>query len=335
MTRKPPGRRYRNLVAYNGSIWYERVVGGKRDRFDLETTSWKEAAEARDYYEQRKGIARQRSYIPRREVPTLAEFVPRYLEEATEHLAPSTRRDRVIYLKADAPLLSRLGHLPLDRITPEVLDAWWIEEIVKGPRNARTGERKPRTMQTGIHYMNVLSVILKHAMKPRFGYVDANPVEGLRQQVRENRGKKRREGPKANPVESLEELARLVEAAEAEGPTAYAYLLAHLDAGLRTGEALGLRWADVGWAKAPAFRGRHLHVRRNRPRGGEEDTPKSGRARKVALSLRLRGVLWSLYRERFKPSPTECGCSPPWTRATSASGSGGGSWSGPACPRSA
>ncbi len=54
MTKKPPGRRYRNLTAYRGSIWYVREVGGKRDRFDLETTSWKEAAEARDYYERRR-----------------------------------------------------------------------------------------------------------------------------------------------------------------------------------------------------------------------------------------------------------------------------------------
>ena len=33
----------------------------------------------------------------------------------------------------------------------------------------------------------------------------------------------------------------------AEGLPAYVYVLLQLDAGLRGGEALGLRWGDVSW----------------------------------------------------------------------------------------
>ena len=36
MKAKPAGRKYRNLYSWRGSVWYERVVGGKRVRLDLE-----------------------------------------------------------------------------------------------------------------------------------------------------------------------------------------------------------------------------------------------------------------------------------------------------------
>ena len=37
MKAKPKGQRYRNLYAYQGSIWFERVVLGHRYRADLKT----------------------------------------------------------------------------------------------------------------------------------------------------------------------------------------------------------------------------------------------------------------------------------------------------------
>jgi len=73
-------------------------------------------------------------------------------------------------------------------------------------------------------------------------------------------------------------------------------VLTLLDAGLRVGEARALRWRSIAWGADAEDRRRHLLVRASRSRGSDEDGhTKSGRARKVALSLRLRSALESLY----------------------------------------
>ncbi len=79
-----------------------------------------------------------------------------------------------------------------------------------------------------------------------------------------------------------------------------------LDAGLRMGEALGLRWESITWGEDESDRQRSLLIDTSRPRGGEAGPPKSGRARRVQLSRRLRGVLLALYRRRERPDPGVC-----------------------------
>ena len=223
MTRKPSGRKYRNLVAFRGSIWYERIVGGKRDRFDLETTSWKEAADARDYYERRKGIARERTVTRHRELAFLSEFAPRYLDEDTEHLGARTLRDRRRYLKPDGLLLGDLGHLRLDDVTPALLRTWWAKAI----------QGEGRAVQTGRHYINTLAAIYQYAEDLEL--VSENPVDEFRRRLRRKSRTKRgradaRRDRYVRPVEDLKALTRIIDAAQDEGPLPYAYVLAHLDA---------------------------------------------------------------------------------------------------------
>jgi integrase len=67
------------------------------------------------------------------------------------------------------------------------------------------------------------------------------------------------------------------------------------------GEALGLRWRAVTCGDDDEDRRRALLIDTNRPRGGEAEAPKSGRARKVQLSRRLRGALFALYRQCERP----------------------------------
>ena len=76
-----------------------------------------------------------------------------------------------------------------------------------------------------------------------------------------------------------------------------------LDAGLRLGEALGLTWGGIAWGQDEDDQARALLIDRSRPRGGEEGYTKSGRARTVALSRRLRRALEALYQLRFRPGP--------------------------------
>jgi len=86
---------------------------------------------------------------------------------------------------------------------------------------------------------------------------------------------------------------------------AHALVLLLLDAGLRVGEALGLRWGAIAWGAHENDRSRHLIIRESRPRGGPPEPTKSGRERRVALSRRLRRALRQLAirPERFNPAP--------------------------------
>ena len=51
MKSKPKGAKYRNLVAYRGRIFYDRVVGGRRYWRNLKETDWDDAIVLRDRFE--------------------------------------------------------------------------------------------------------------------------------------------------------------------------------------------------------------------------------------------------------------------------------------------
>jgi integrase len=59
------------------------------------------------------------------------------------------------------------------------------------------------------------------------------------------------------------------------------------------------------WGRDEDDTSRHLRIIESRPRGGPPGPPKSGRARSVALSRRLRAALLKLYRARWQPSDDE------------------------------
>jgi len=291
--KKPKGVSRRNLTLRGHVIYYQRVVNGKRVRFSCETNDWYKAACARDLYEAKKGIGR--IPVPILEAPTLRDFAKRYLREDTEHLSATTRGDRSLYLGETSPLMLHLGDTQLDEITPARLREWWAQEI-QGKRAASTGR----------HYINVLASVIDYARD--LGLLDATPIPEFREQLRRRSRTKggRAEaaaGAKVSPIERPEELGALLAAARAEGLPPQVLVTLLLDAGLRLGESLALRWGSIAFGTDEADTGRHLHITESRPRGGEAEAPKSGRARKVALSNRLRAVLLELYRDRFEPGP--------------------------------
>jgi len=310
----------RNLYRRGASkFWYyKRLIYGKRIRFSCETTDLETARRRRDLYESRRGIGRVP--VPILESPTLREFAKRYLREDVGHLAASTRGDRGVYLKArtepdelahgaepvtDGVLMQHLGDVRLDAITAARLREFWVAVIETPFTDAKGGERK-RAAGTGRHYINVLGSVLQYARD--VGVLDGpDAVEEFRKQLKR---RSRTKGGRAaamehiRPIERPDEISRLVAAAREEGPLPYALVLALLDAGLRLGEALGLRWGAVAFGSDAAVPpDRHLVIRENRPRGGDPEPPKSGRPRVVALSARLRDALADLYRDRFEPGP--------------------------------
>ena len=83
-------------------------------------------------------------------------------------------------------------------------------------------------------------------------------------------------------TERLEEVESLVVASAEEGLIPLAFVLLCLDAGLRLGEALGLRWQSIEWGddRDP---NRALRIEEARPRGGEQQ-----HAHRVRRAERLR-----------------------------------------------
>jgi integrase len=300
MKSKPKGAKYRNLYAWRGSIWYSRMVRGRRYRVNTDAptsrTGWEEAALFRDKYEEAKGIGQPGRYAGA--MPTLTEFAKRYLDEDTGTLALTTRQDRRNHLGSEGPLLPHLGRRRLDEITPPMLREWW-GLVVEG---------RGRKTKTGREYLNTLAAVLNYARD--LGLLEETPIPAfrgiLRRRTRTQRGRAEADtGRDLRPIEDAALIERLVEEARQEGPEALVYVLLGLDAGLRLGESLGLRWGAIMWGRDEDDTSRHLRIIESRPRGGPPGPPKSGRARSVALSRRLRAALLQLYRARWQPSDDE------------------------------
>ena len=295
MKRKPDGPEYRNLFLRAGMIYYARVIGGKRIRFSCKTNDWERAATRVRLYEERKGIGRPGFVIV--ESPTFKAFAKRYLDEDTHHLAPTTKAERASLLREDGPLMASFAAKRLDEITPAMLLEWWVREIEANPK---------RSTKTGCNYLDAVAAVFAYAedlalvSDPPTGAIRAK----LRRRARTKRGREEADRSRnVTPIEDPGELARLVEAARVEGRVPYVLVLLLLDAGLRVGEALALRWGRVTWGADSGDPRRALLVEESRSKGGEPTAPKSGRRRRVALSGRLRDALAELYRERFEPGP--------------------------------
>ncbi len=293
MKTKPRGSRYRNLHARADAIYYERVWKGSRFCFSTKTDDWSQAAAVRDLFEERKGIGRLGVAV-RAEAPRFAEFARRYLDEDTDHLAPTTRDGRERALAETGPVLPRLGALRLDEISAVRLREWWNDEITA----------KGRSTKTGRNFLDAVAGVLAYAVELEL--LDTNPVDAfrtvLRRKTRTQKGRAESDAESnISPIEHGDELRRLIDAAATEGDRAHLLVVLLLDAGLRLGEALGLRWKHVVFGESEADQHRALVVAESRPRGGDPGPTKSGRTRRVGLSKRLHGTLLAEYRRRFGP----------------------------------
>ena len=230
------------------------------------------------------------------EVPRFRDFAERYLAEDMGHLAGTTQEERRSCLRPEGPILTLLGGRRLDEITPALLRGWWAETV----------EARGRSTKTGRNFLDAIGAVFGYAQD--LAIVESSPVPPFRDQLRRRTRTKRgraevQAGRHARPIEDPAELAKLVESAREEGLAASVLVLLLLDAGLRLGEALGLRWSRVVWGADEGDRRRAILVEESRPRGGPVSTPKSGRGRRVALSRRLQTALSTLHRDRFAPGP--------------------------------
>lgn len=199
-----------------------------------------------------------------KEVPTLAEFAPRYMEGyavANRH-KPSTIQDKRKHLNYH--LLPLFGTRALDQITQEE-----VQRL-----KARMSGRAAKTIN---NVLGTLTTLLKCAVE--WGVIDELPVVVRRLRV-----------PKTTmDFFDFDEYEQLVEAARELGPGPLAFVLLAGEAGLRAGEIRGLQWESVDLDR------RMLTVEHGEW-CGQITTPKHDKIRTVPLTVRLTAALHELER---------------------------------------
>jgi integrase len=207
-----------------------------------------------------------------KEVPTLQEFAPRFIEghaRANRQKASGVQGKQSVLRTHLLPLF---GRLPLDRITDERVASL----------KARLRDRSRKTTN---NVLTVLSKLLKVAVK--WKVLDAMPcaIELLKV---------------SNPTPAFyefEDYGRLVEAAAKIGTGKLLVVLLGGDAGLRRGEMMALRWSDVDFRRKQlrieqaAFRRSGRVAREENAPQWTVDTPKSGRGRIVPMTTALFDAL--------------------------------------------
>ncbi len=300
MPRKAEGARVFKIP--NSPYFYMEYVEDNRiliPRQSLRTKNYKEALRSMrrivdEFFA--RGLAREEDGITRfRDVATA------YLEEDISDLAYSTQRDRQRHLRPGALVDRTLGNIPIGEFTPATIRDWWSENIRSSPS---------RGDKTGNNYLNAISAVVQRAIE--YEFLESDPIAAFLavQKRRKRRTKKFREeteaGGNVNAIENMGEVERILVEARREGLIHHVHILLMLDAGLRMGEAIALRWGKIYWGEDENDLSRHLMIDESNPRGaGNIERPKSGRKRRVGLSRRLRRALLELQREQFKPGPDQ------------------------------
>ena len=159
-----------------------------------------------------------------KETPTFREFAEEYLRRSDPLWKPSGRKTVRIYLKAR--ILPTFGKMPLDRIGPEDVAAWFDAASRDKPGAANRA-------------LDILRSMMFRAEEWRLRERDTNPCLGVRMNAKK---------PVARFLDT-QELGRLghaLDAREAEWPEFVAAIRLLALTGCRRSEILNLRWRDIG-----------------------------------------------------------------------------------------
>ena len=160
---------------------------------------------------------------------TLGEFLRMWLQDyvAIKTAASTADGYRII---VECHLIPALGHVPLSKLQPADLQAYYKKALAEGRRD-RKGGLSARTVH---HHHRILSEALKHAVK--WQLVHRNVADAV-------------DPPKPGRYEAVslspEEVDQLLCSAQAHGAPYYELIYTAIYTGMRRGELLGLRWRDV------------------------------------------------------------------------------------------
>jgi integrase len=198
---------------------------------------------------------------------TLGEFAERWLDSIRATVKPGTLDSYGRLLRQH--ILPRLGTVPIQKITPDLLNSFYGDLLADGRKDG-TGGLSPRTVR---YAHAVIHRMLSHAV--RWGQLARNPAE-------------RASPPRSRPPEmrywdrdTVRTFLQFVEGDRLVG----LWVLA-ISGGLRRGELLAAKWGDLDGAS--------LSVRRSLVQIGKDVTlapTKTGRERTVALDEGTLAVL--------------------------------------------
>ena len=159
-----------------------------------------------------------------KETPTFREFTEEYLRRREPHWKPSGRKTVRIYLKAR--ILPMFGKMPLDRINPEDVAAWFDAASRDRPGAANRA-------------FEILRSMMFRAEEWGLRERDTNPCLGIAKNPKHSIAR-------FLDADELARLARALDAREAEWPEAVAAIRLLALTGCRRSEVLNLRWRDIG-----------------------------------------------------------------------------------------
>ena len=159
-----------------------------------------------------------------KETPTLREFADEYLRRCDPHWKPSGRKTVRIYLKAR--ILPAFGKMPLDRIGPEDVAAWFDAASKDRPGAANRA-------------FEILRAMMFRAEEWGSREPGSNPCLGIGKNPRNNIAR-------FLDTDELARLGRALDGRESEWPEAVAAIRLLALTGCRRSEVLNLRWRDIG-----------------------------------------------------------------------------------------
>ena len=253
----------RQKVKGKGQPWWVFVTyNGKRVSRKIGS---KQAAEkVAKELEVRLGRGEFFGFDDKKPVPTFGQYAKGWIEHTVPATCkPSTLSDYQDILRKH--VLPVFGHKRVTEITRGMVKDFLLMKVNQG-----------YAASTVTHMKNVISGVLNRAVDDEV--IPANPAHRLGKFLKP---KDRR--ATMDPL-AADELNTLLDTMEAYYPEHYPLVLLLARTGLRIGEALALQWGDID------FKGRFINVNKSLVRG-RVSTTKSGKSRKVDMSLQLTDTL--------------------------------------------
>lgn len=250
-------------IAYYVTVDYPGQAGRRRRRSGTFATKGEARAAERAWQAEASAGAAP----PGRQ--TLAEYLQAWLSSKEHTVADTTHASYAEYVVT--LITPRLGHTRLDRLTAPVVQAFLAQLRSAGRADGTGGLSSSRVNGA----RRVLTMALGDALE--LGLLSRNPMDHVRAVRHE---------VKEYPEWTEEHLARFLEVALASKLGGY-WVLA-LVTGMRRGELLGLRWADIDWQAGQLRLRRQIKALRGK---AKEGTLKSRRGRVVQLGAGGLAVL--------------------------------------------
>ena len=159
-----------------------------------------------------------------KETPAFREFADEYLRRCEPHWKPSGRKTVRIYL--NARILPAFGKMPLDRIGPEDVAAWFDAASKDKPGAANRA-------------FEILRAMMFRAEEWGLRERGSNPCLGIAKNPRNRIAR-------FLDADELARLGRALDTREAQWPEAVAAIRLLALTGCRRSEVLNLRWRDIG-----------------------------------------------------------------------------------------